>query len=232
MSRAPGSTPDGDGTSLPSDWTAPDDARELDPDLLKWRREQAAAAGWQTAGTSPQHRPRRRLNPPVLVATAAFVFVFGLAAAMLTPSAVRTVAPVRPLASPQAPPGQVGGLLPAATVMLQGQPRNVRALRPAVLAIAAEECDCVAELQRLAKQTTQFGVPLLLIDTEPAVVDRIRVAAPRGRVIVAQEPAGRLRSAYGGPGVAAILVRADGVVTSVERDVTRDLTGELDALTR
>lgn len=224
--------PDHDAGDLP-DWAAglrvPDDARELDADLYRWRREQQAI-----------HRRARSLRRRRPIAFAAGVCLLsllvatgtGLIATML-PSAPDTTRHAAALATvTRAAPGDVGGLLPDVTLRLGDRPVRARAVRPALLGLLPAHCGCQRIVNDLAAQAAEFGVPLVLVTSgnpdsdlagDPAEGQTLAAATHRGTVEAAYDEQAALSTGYGARGVTAVVVADDGVVTAVARSLAPPL---------
>ena len=198
--------PGGDG-SLPPEWTAPDDARALEGDLRAWRREQAAAARRQRFAAAAGRRWRWRGSS-------------GLVIALVAPIGLPTTSEARPLASPTRSPGSIGGLLPSVTVRVGAKERAARELRPAVLAMLPQPCRCTLAVRELSAVVGQFALPLVLVTVAGnAEIGALLTAARGSRSYPAYDAAATLADAYAARGLTAVLVRADGVVTAVQRDL-------------
>lgn len=211
---------DAGGEALPPEWTAPVDARELDADLQALWREHATAA---RRGANPPARPRRR--PPRGQALVIVLLLLGVAATAVAlvigaPIGAPTRSAARPLAQPDGTPGTVGALLPEVTLAVGESGRKARELRPAVLAILPVPCDCAAALRAVATDAGQYAVPLILVTpaNNREIPALLRAVNPT-RAYPALDRASALAEAYTASGLTLLLVRADGVVTEVERDV-------------
>lgn len=201
----------------------PDDARELELDVIAWRRERAAGHRRALLDRVVRTRRWRRygLSGPLVAAVLVIVAVFGALLALVVPTGGRARAPSRALdAAPPAPVGSVGGLLPDRRLTVGGVERSVRELRPAVLALVPPACRCGALVDELSGQAAEFGVRLVLVATSPdddGLGDLV-AAARHGSVLPAYDLEGWLAGAYAARGPTLVLVRDDGRVTAVERD--------------
>jgi hypothetical protein len=131
-----------------------------------------------------------------------------------------------PLASVNAAPGQIGGLLPADAVLQNGSAAiTAQSLRPAVIAVIPADCDeCADLLSTLAPQVGSFGFPLVAVGA-PEQSDQLGALTETvgsTRLVTLTDAQGALRTAFGGTGVTLLLVRDDGVVVQVVRDPTPD----------
>jgi hypothetical protein len=222
-----------DGGLPPVNIEIPDDARELDRDVLAYHRELRARRRRQ--------RLRRVFSPLTghgtalpLIATCVAISV--LAGAMLsvvsiTPASAPTVtrdtpASARPGQSPAAP-SATGRLpagmarLPAGVVVLDGKPEPVRNLVSSVLVLVPAGCGCGTALQRLASQAASAHIPVFFVGTG--------VAAHQLKDLTARYGAGRARavydtgdvlgSAYHPVGLTVLLVHSD-AVAEVQKNLT------------
>ena len=211
-----------DDSGLPRvDVVVPDDARELDRDLQAYRRElrqQRRQAWWR--------RAVRPIRPPGLTMrlAAAAVLLVGVAATLMTLLVPRTTdrPSQAPLASrPSAAPGKVGGLLPDIRLAVGSERQQARELRPAVIATIPRGCDCDQAADELYQQARALSLRVYFVASRrPASELRHLVGtAGHGLAVPAQDSRGTLESAYHASGLTAILVRRDGVVTGVVRDL-------------
>jgi hypothetical protein len=176
-----------DGSLPPVNIVIPDDARELDRDVLAYHRELRA-----------RHRRERmlRLFAPlnrrgfcghvaILPLIATCLALSMLAGAMLS---VLTISPAQAPTVPTPPgasSGQAGlpsGLtsLPAGTVELKGKTVPVRSLVTAALALIPAACDCGQALRRLADQAIAADVSLYFAGTGAAAGQVAQLAAHYG----------------------------------------------------
>ncbi|MGH8869542.1 MAG: hypothetical protein ACRDYU_16305 [Actinomycetes bacterium] len=221
MTRS-GSSPDDDLPPVEVD--VPDDARELDADVLAYYREQHE----RFPGHDQVGAPERvgwwrfaRILPFVLAA---------LMVAVVTAGTLTLLGPrpsVRPPASeladrPTAAPGDVGGLLPDATVMSQGRERPVRDLRPAVLAVVGPECGCAEALRSVHLQASEFELRMYLVapPEDASAVRRLASHAGLGTVSTVVDTHRQVVPAYTDGAPTYVLVHADGVVREILTDVS------------
>jgi hypothetical protein len=132
--------------------------------------------------------------------------------------------PQTPLASPppDQPVGTVGGLLPEATLSDQESTFPLRKARPAVLVLVPTSCPgCGAILSSLRSQAAEYTLPLLLVGPA-AQLEQLRSLDDGelgGSVAVATDVSDVLQPTYLPDGVTAILVRDDGIVALVARNL-------------
>jgi hypothetical protein len=216
-----GGEPERDDYGLPPvDIEIPDDARELDRDIQAYRRE---------LRMHRRHRLVRRLAGPltrdgmVLPLLASCLALTLLAGTLLTMFTARRTVPstLQTTSAPQQtrpPVGQVGGLLPAASVTLGGdQIRALRDLRPSVLALVPAGCRCVAAAHQLNTQAKAAGVTLYFVAAAPAVTQARKLAKRTGlsAELVVTDTQDAMGGAYHPVGLTAVLVYGDGLVRSI-----------------
>lgn len=213
-----------DGSLPPANIEIPDDARELDRDVLAYRREQRAKRRRQRL---------RRLAAPfagrggALPLIAMCVALSMLAGAMLSVFAISPAsAPTRnpqPTKSATAPSGAratTGPSLPAGTVLLNGRSEPVRSLAPSVLALVPAHCGCGAALRQLASQAAGAHVPAYFVATGPAIpqLPGLTSRYGGGTAQPVTDAANLLGTVYQPTGLTVLLVHRD-TVPEVHRGV-------------
>jgi hypothetical protein len=243
----PDGDPEPDDYGLPRvDVVVPDDARELDRDVLAYHRE--------------ERRKRRRARTRSLLGGygLAIPIITGALLVALISGGLMTVFGPRPAPRPtaallaphpSAAPGRVGGYLPDGEVAEIGKERRAKALRelrPGVIGIVPPGCACESTVAALAGPTTQFQLNFWL------AADRRKGAAPpaetlrdlkalagtahTGTPTVIDDDQGLLARTYGtatgSGGLTAVLVQPDGVVADVIRSPRpgQELTEKIKAL--
>lgn len=219
-----------DGNLPPVNIVIPDDARELDRDVLAYRRELKARRRRQ--------RLLRLLRPfrlgefgghaaiiPLIAACLAISLVGGalLSVATMSPAAAPTLSGPRTSSQPAISPSDLSAL-PAGTVLLNGQAVPVRSLRTATIAIVPANCNCGTALGRLAKQAVT-GVALYFagdgaeIPQLPALTSRYGA----GTAVALADDTGVLSRTYHPVGLTVLLVFKDGAAA-----VVKNLSGDFD----
>jgi hypothetical protein len=174
-----------DGNLPPVNIVIPDDARELERDVLAYHRELRARRRKQRLMRLFRPFGRRELggHAAILPLIATCVALSMLAGAMLS---VFTISPASAPTMPPQPPRhpvipsatapatsatQPAGLttLPAGTVQLHGKPVPLQSLRSSVLALVPADCDCDAALLRLADQAVAAHAPVYFVGTAAAI---------------------------------------------------------------
>jgi hypothetical protein len=203
-----------DGSLPPVNIVIPDDARELDRDVLAYRRELRA------------QRRRRRLmrllrpfdNQSALGGPAAIVPLIALCLALaLVGGALLSVVTMNPAQAPtvtstptSAQAGQSSGqatTLPTGNVLIAENRVRVRSLVRSVLALVPANCNCVQQWDRLKGQAVAAGVPLYFVATgtsqqRAAEADQYVY----GRAVVADDADSVLATAYRPDGLTVLLV--------------------------
>jgi hypothetical protein len=209
----PDGDPEPDDYGLPPvDVVVPDDARELDRDVIAYRREER------------QRRRReriRRLTRPFTRYGIVIPIIAGALLVALASGVLMTVFGPRPTPRPSTPmlaphptaaPGRVGGHLPDARVALIGRERvpiPLRDLRPGVILIAPPECRCEALVAELAARTQEFELRFWLTADRRAdkskpeeAVRRLRQlagAAHHGTAVLVEDTGNVLSGTYAPP---------------------------------
>jgi hypothetical protein len=235
--------PQGDDYGLPRiDIVVPDDARELDRDVVAYRREQRLRrrrARWRRL-----LRPFNRygLAAPVIAAAVLIAVISGTLLTVLGPNSVP-----RPSAGPAAPrpsarAGQIGGPLPDARITVDGRPAALSDQRPAVIVLVPPDCGCDVVVSSLARQASARRIGVYLVagpaPVEPdlragpgdetatprppatptpgarptAAADEVRALAKKSAARVIADGPGTLVSTYRPNGLTALFVHTDGVV--------------------
>jgi len=209
--------------------SVPDDARDLDADRWAYYEELASRENLRQPPDAPatDHPSRWREGTPwygfrgsrISPLIFCVVAVLAMAASLLVALVPRADAPAQTqaLAAPGVDVGQIGGLLPTAAVGVNGAPRLLRDIRPAVLAIVPEgDCpECAAGIEAAATQASQAGMRLLVTGSPEQVDDLANLARPM------QLPTLTAGSATFAPyrptGLTLIVVAGDGTVEDVVR---------------
>jgi hypothetical protein len=216
-----GGEPERDDYGLPPvDIEIPDDARELERDIQAYRRELRMHRRHRLARRVGGPLTRDGMVLPLLASCLALTLLAGTLLTMFTarrsvPSTLQTTS-----APQQTRPavGQVGGLLPAASVTVGGdQIRALRNFRPSVLALVPAGCRCAAAAHQLSAQASAAGVTLYFVAADPAVSQAQELARSSGlsadRVVTDTDDA--MGGAYHPVGLTAVLVYRDGLVRSI-----------------
>jgi hypothetical protein len=222
---------DPDDYGLPHvDIVVPDDARELDSEILAYRREerrQRRRRRWRRL-TSPL--TRYGLAVPIIACALLIALVSGTVITVFGPEPAPR-APSGPVAQrPTASPGQIGGVLPDAEVAVPGHRKRLIDLRPAVLVIVPPGCECATTIDELSRQTNTYRIGLYLVADRRSATGSIEQSAKEMRklagaarhavAIVARDDDAVLARTYQASGLTAVFVHADGVVDDVVRGLS------------
>jgi hypothetical protein len=217
-----------DGNLPPVNIVIPDDARELDRDVLAYRRELRSQRRRQ--------RLLRVLRPfrlrefgghaaiiPLIAACLAISLVGGalLSVATMSPASAPTLSSPQtsPLASPQPAisPRDLGAL-PAGTVQLNGSAVPLRSLVSAAIAIVPANCGCGTALDRLASQAVAAHVNLYFAadGAEIAQLPALTSRYGNGIAVAVADNNGVLSGKYHPAGLTVLLVFHDATAEPVK----------------
>lgn len=218
-----------DGNLPPANVVIPDDARELDRDVLAYRREQRAKRRRQ--------RLMRVFRPfrlpefgghaaiiPLIAACLAISLVGGALLSIITmsPASAPTLSAPRTSGQPSASRAALTEL-PAGTVQLNGRAVPVRSLRSSTIAIVTADCACDAQLGRLAGQAAAAHVSVYFAGSGPEI-SRLPALVARdgdGAAVAAADPNSVLTLAYHPAGLTVVLAFKD-ATTEVLRGLAPD----------
>jgi hypothetical protein len=229
-----GSDPDRDDFGLPPiDIVVPDDARELDRDVQAYQRELRALRRKRRASRLRGPLTRDGMVLPLLAGclmlallTSTLLIMFAADQTGAPDLQRSTATQTQPRNTPTTPPaaGQLDGLLPTATVKVRGKAvalRTVTATMASVLTLVPPGCKCASELRRLSSQAARANVILFLVGTPAAAAQLSGLAVATGQPAsrVAEDTGNVLGRTYRQKGLTVILVRRDGTVASVIRQL-------------
>ena len=203
-----------DGSLPPVNIVIPDDARELDRDVLAYRRELRAQRRRQRLMRLFRPFARRELggHAAILPLVATCVALSMLAGAMLS---VVTISPAsaptlsRPPIASAAPADLTS--LPSGTVQLDGRAVPVRSLVSSALALVSADCGCGPALRRLARQAAAAHVGLYFVGSGAAIPQLATLTAQYGAGAAAAvyDTGNVLGARYHPAGVTVLLVYSD-----------------------
>jgi hypothetical protein len=205
-----------DGSLPPVNVVIPDDARELDRDVLAYRREMRAKRRRQRLLrlVRPFNRPEfggHAAIVPLIAACLALSLVGGalLSVATISPAS----APTRSISQPSGGSSVAAGALttlPTGTVQLDGQAVQARSLVSAAIALVPANCGCGQALRRLANQAIAAGAGLYFVATGAAIQQLPTIASYGGGAAgAAADTAGVFANAYQPDGLTVLLVFHD-----------------------
>ena len=203
-----------DGSLPPVNIVIPDDARDLDRDVLAYRRELRAQRRRQRFMRLFRPFARQELggHAAILPLVATCVALSMLAGAMLS---VVTISPASaptlsrpPVAS--AKPADLTSL-PSGTVQLDGRAVPVRSLVSSALALVSADCGCGPALRRLARQAAAAHVGLYFVGSGAAIPQLATLTAQYGGGAAAAvyDTGNVLGARYHPAGVTVLLVYSD-----------------------
>ena len=216
-----GSDPGRDDGSLPPvHMVIPDDARELERDVIAYRRELRARR--RRARLARVTRPLRG-HAAILPLIAAVVAVSMLAGTMfslvtITPASAPTLsatppAPASPASSGASGPAASAGLtsLPDGTFSVGGSPQPIPALKSAVVALIPADCACDQALRGLAQSANTAKAGLYFVGEGPGIAQVPAVTSRDGESVAAasSDASGVFARTYRPPGLTVLLVYRD-----------------------
>jgi hypothetical protein len=214
----PGSDPGRDDYGLPPvDIEIPDDARDLDRDVLAYHRELRTLRR--------RLRIRKLVTPltshgmviPLVAACLAVTLVAGTLTTVLASRQAPSGGRAAPRSTPSSssPPATAAfQQLPNALVLVGRREVALNTLAPAVLAWVPRACACATVLRRLSQQATLAHVAIYFVGTDGAVAQLPQLAGAAGRGFgqVIDDTQNVVGVTYHPNGLTAILAHSDGDV--------------------
>ena len=216
-----------DGSLPPVNIVIPDDARELDRDVLAYRREMRALRRRQ--------RRRRLLRPfngpgggpaaivPLIALFLAIALVGGSLLAVLTTGPTEQDTTLTPSATPHAT-GAATPLttLPAGSVRLDGTSEPVRSLVSSAIVLVPNNCGCSQSLIRVAGQAHAAGARVYFVGSGVPSAQLMEETVEYGgpHAVAADDADGVLTDAYHPAGLTVLLVFSDATA-----EVRKNLAG-------
>jgi hypothetical protein len=191
----------------------PDDARDLDRDVLAYRREMRAKRRRERLA-----RALRPLRGPGIGPRVAIVPLIAVCLALaLVGGALLSVATMSPAAAPTLGRSQASGPeaelsdLPAGSVQLDRRQVAVRSLVTSAIALVPADCDCGIELSRLSGQVARSGLRVYFSGATQPIAELDTLATQFGnRVAVGAADTDRvLATRYRPSGLTVLLVFED-----------------------
>jgi hypothetical protein len=208
----------------------PDDARELESDLIAYRRELRRDRRLKIRNRLLRPFARHGVAMPLIAAALIVALVSGILITILGPRSSPHVTRGRIADSPSA--GPVGGPLPTDTVFIGDRgdrPVPLSDLRPGVILIVPAGCRCGATVTELARQALSARLKFTLAadrrdsgessDQALQELRKIQAQSDKGVVEVADDRSSVMAGTYQASGLTAVLVRPDGIVNEVYRDL-------------
>ncbi len=229
---------DSDDYGLPKvDIVVPDDARELDRDVIAYRRELRQQRRRERLRRIARPFTRYGIAAPFIASAVLIALISGLLMTVVSPPPSSRTVPVPP--APTHQPGQKYGPLPVGDVTVDGKLTPVRDLvdRAGVIVIVPRACGCDGAVSSLAQQAVNQRLQVWLVadgrsGTDAADVRTLAAAVPHGGAIAAEDPDRLLSSTYQAQGLTAVLIRPDRIVRDILRGVRagRDYAADLQPL--
>jgi hypothetical protein len=231
---------DHDDYGLPKvDVVVPDDARELDRDVIAYRRElrqRRRHERWQRLG-----RPFTRygIAAPFIASAVLIALISGVLMTVVSPRPNPRAIQAPPTGPQRSRPGDVGGALPAGNVIFRHKRVPVADLVnvAGVVLVVPRDCRCDAAARNVIRQAGDQRLQVWLVaddrtDTDDGDVSRLASDATPGGALVADDPGRVLSSTYKTTGLTAVLVRTDRIVRKILRGVQagHDVSGDLRVL--
>ncbi|WP_163513685.1 hypothetical protein [Fodinicola acaciae] len=219
--------PDGELPELPPEWSdlvVPDDASALAAEAEQVRAELRAERRrrrWEKVLRGRRWERYGMSGPLVILVLVVVSSIAALLIAVLPTTAPR-VPQAAPLARPATSPGLPGGLLPDVQLhRVDGSAVALRGIRPAVVLLVADACDCQSVIEAYIDATAAPRLELLVVG------EHRRPAVPElamSRIVGLTDPAAALTRAlpvHSHPGQpTSVLVRDTGVIARIVIDAT------------
>jgi hypothetical protein len=221
-----------DGSLPPVNIVIPDDARELDRDVLAYHREIRALRRRQ--------RRTRLLRPfngpggggpaalvPLIALCLALALVGGALLSVLTISPAEQDTNLSPSASPRASSGPAKlTSLPQGNVRLDGETKPVQSLVSSAIALVPKDCECGASLSRLEVEALAAGAEVVYFVGVGAPATQLSVETAKfgnGHAVQGNDADGVLSDAYHPTGLTVLLVFSDATA-----EVRKNLSGKFE----
>ena len=213
------------GTPAGADIVVPDDARELARDIAAWRREERWKRRRRVLERMLGGRSSTRaLSAPIIITLLIAAALLG--ATLIFPGRTPDHAPTAPvplvLAAPAAATGTVGGLVPDDALIGQTGTTTARALRPALLVVAQNECACTDALTHLASEAADNGLTIYLIGSkaQQSALNALAGSSSEAvRVMTDQDSA--ITTMFAKGALTVVAVHADGVIEQIVDNFSR-----------
>jgi hypothetical protein len=217
----------------------PDDARELDRDLIAYRREERQRRRRQRMRRLTGPFTRYGLATPIIAVALLIAVVSGTLMTVFGPRSAIPRASGTPTADVPvtAQPGRPGGLLPTGKVTITGEPQGPTGDLVGLVALVPDGCRCEQALRDVTRQAQKYDLRRFLVGSHhwtKKTADELRALAQtsgNGARIVRDEE-GVLSRTYRAAGLTLLLVHTDGVLRDVRLNVQPglNLQAELDKL--
>jgi hypothetical protein len=218
---------DPDDYGLPKvDVVVPDDARELDRDVIAYRRELRQLRRRERWQRLARPFTRYGIAAPFIASAVLIALISGVLMTVVSPRPSPRAIQVPPTGPSRLRPGDIGGPLPTGDVVVAGKrtPLADFVNVAGVILIVPPDCHCDSAVEGLAQQAGYQRLQVWLVAdarTGKGADDVHRLAGPatHGFARVADDPDRLLSSTYKAAGPTAVLVTTDKVVRKVLRGV-------------
>ena len=217
----PDGDPDRDDYGLPRvDVVVPDDARELDRDLIAYRREERHLRRRARLRRLVRPFTRYGLAAPIIATALLIAVVSGVLLTTLGPRPIPSSAPSGPASqavTPAASPGVPGGPLPAGTVTYGGTTHQIDQDLQGIVALIPQNCGCDDTIKALAARALPYDLKWFLVGAgSPDQAQLNRLAADAGAgAITAVDQQGVLSQTFHASGLTVLLVHTDHIVRQI-----------------
>ena len=219
--------PERDDYGLPRvEVVIPDDARELDRDLIAYRREERQRRRRQRMRQLTRPFTRYGLATPVIALALLIAVVSGTLMTVFGPRSAIPRSAGTPATDGAASPqlGMRGAPLPPGPVTIFGQPDGQMSDLVGLVALVPEGCRCDQAVREVTGQAKQYDLRRFLVGSHRWTKNTARElreladTAGSGAKIVRDETA-VLTQMYGAAGLTLLLVHTDGVVLDIRVNV-------------
>jgi hypothetical protein len=231
---------DHDDYGLPKvDVVVPDDARELDRDVIAYRREQRQRRRRERWGRLGRPFTRYGIAAPFIASAVLIALISGVLMTVISPRPGPRAIQVPPTGPQRLRPGDVGSGLPAGNVIYRHKRVPVTELInvAGVVLVVPRECACDAAAHDVIRQAGGQRLQVWLVaddrtDKDDDDVARLADGAAPGAALLADDPDQVLSGTYRATGLTAVLVRTDRIVRKILKGLQpgRDLTADLRSL--
>lgn len=218
---------DSDDYGLPKvDIVVPDDARELERDVIAYRRELRQRRRRERWERILRPFTRYGIAAPLIASAVLIALISGVLMTVVSPRPIGRTIQVPPTGVQRHTPGEVGGALPTGDLIAGGQktPVNTLVNVAGVVMIVPRDCHCDAAVIHLGQQAVSEQLQVWLIadgrtGKDADDVRRLSDTVSRGDAIPAEDPGRLLSGTYRAAGLTAVLIGPDRIVRAVVRGV-------------
>jgi hypothetical protein len=231
---------DPDDYGLPEvDVVVPDDARELDRDIIAYRRELRQSRRRERWQRLARPFTRYGIAAPFIASAVLVALISGVLMTVVSPRPNPRAVQVPPTGPQRLRPGDAGASLPAGNMIFRHKRVPITDLVnvAGVVLVVPRECGCDAGVQNIVRQAGDQRLQVWLVaddrtDKDDGDVSRLAGSSPPGAVLVADDPDRVFATTYRASGLTAVLVRTDRIVRRIIKGLQggRTITADLRAL--